>query len=77
MTTRPDTLGSVGFDGSQDLQDSAGDGTPAAIVVEGPFPIGEPGVAEVPPGQTVRKVIDTGMVPVTKDSAGTARRGAC
>lgn len=61
----------VGFDGNQDLQEFVKDGTLAAIAVQGSFQMGELGVKTVSKllkKEKVDKLVDTGVVLVTKDN---------
>jgi ribose transport system substrate-binding protein len=61
----------VGFDGNQDLQEFVKDGTLTAIAVQGSFQMGELGVKTVSrllKKEKVDKLVDTGVVLVTKDN---------
>jgi ribose transport system substrate-binding protein len=61
----------IGFDGNQDLQDFVRNGTLQGIAVQGSFQMGEKGVetiAKILGGEKVEKMIDTGVVFVTKDN---------
>lgn len=59
----------VGFDGNEDLQKFVKDGTLEATAVQGSYQMGELGVktvANLIAGKKVDKVVDTGVVMVTK-----------
>ena len=61
----------VGFDGNQDIQDFIRTGTLQGTAVQGSFQMGELGVKtiiKIIKGEKVPKVIDTGVVFVTKDN---------
>jgi ribose transport system substrate-binding protein len=61
----------IGFDGNQDLQEFVKDGTLNATVVQGSYQMGEKGVQallKILNKEKVEKVIDTGVVVVTKDN---------
>jgi ribose transport system substrate-binding protein len=64
----------VGFDGNQDLQGFVKDGTLEAIAVQGSYQMGYLGVqtaVKLVNGQKVPKVLDTGVVLVTKANLAT------
>jgi ribose transport system substrate-binding protein len=64
-------IAAIGFDGNQDLQEFVKDGTLNATVVQGSYQMGEKGVAtllKLIGKEKVDKVIDTGVVVVTKDN---------
>ena len=64
----------VGFDGNEDLQKFVRDGTLAATAVQGSYQMGYLGVktvAEVLQGKKVPKMLDTGVVMVTKNNIDT------
>jgi ribose transport system substrate-binding protein len=64
-------VAAVGFDGNEDLQNFVKDGTLSVIAVQSSFQMGALGVqtvAKVMNKEKVEKVIDTGVVMVTKDN---------
>jgi ribose transport system substrate-binding protein len=61
----------IGFDGNQDLQEFVKDGTLTATIVQGSYQMGEKGIdtlLKILDKEKVEKVIDTGVVVVTKDN---------
>lgn len=61
----------VGFDGNSDLQNFVRDGTLDGIVVQSSYQMGYKGVdtiGKIIKGEKVEKVIDTGVVYVTKEN---------
>jgi ribose transport system substrate-binding protein len=61
----------IGFDGNQDLQEFVKDGTLNATIVQGSYQMGEKGIdtlLKILAKEKVEKVIDTGVVVVTKDN---------
>jgi ribose transport system substrate-binding protein len=61
----------IGFDGNQDLQEFVKDGTLNATIVQGSYQMGEKGIdtlLKILAKEKVEKVIDTGVVVVTKNN---------
>ena len=64
-------IAAIGFDGNQDLQEFVKDGTLNATIVQGSYQMGEKGIdtlLKILNKEKVEKVIDTGVVVVTKDN---------